>query len=137
MTFENALCFLDSYSTETMTATGEGHAESAGTIPDSFRRPAVTIHPPNSANSLPNSNRFSALIPDQSIAIVSEFTLESGTRLEDVPVAFRTWGKLNSTYALPSANNAPALTATTPSHSHDNVMIICHALTGSSDVEDW
>ena len=120
-----------------MTATGELDVETAGTIPDAARRPTVTIHPPDAANSLPNSNRFSALIPDQSIAIVSEFTLESGTQLKEIPVAFRTWGKLNSTYALPSANTAPALTAITPCDSQDNVMIICHALTGSSDVEDW
>ena len=73
---------------------------------DQLRRETVTIHPPNAANSLPNSNRFSALIPDQSIAIVSEFTLESGRQLKDVPVAFRTWGKLNpkSVLALRTAH---------------------------------
>lgn len=75
----------------------------------------VTIHEPNSS-TLP-SNRFSALIPTQSIAIVSTFTLESGRVLTSVPVGFKTWGKLNE--------------------ARDNVMIICHALTGSSDVEDW
>ena len=59
---------------------------------------------------------FSHLI-DQNIFIVPSFTLESGAVLRDVPVAYKTWGNLNST--------------------RDNVMIICHAFTGSSDVEDW
>ncbi|KAJ7263656.1 Alpha/Beta hydrolase protein [Mycena haematopus] len=54
---------------------------------------------------------------DQSIFIVPSFNLEYGTALRDVPVAYKTWGTLNS--------------------SRDNVMIICHAFTGSADVEDW
>ncbi|KAI0360073.1 homoserine O-acetyltransferase [Trametes cingulata] len=54
---------------------------------------------------------------DQSILHVPSFTLESGHILKDVPVAYKTWGQLNA--------------------QKDNVMIICHAFTGSSDVEDW
>ncbi|KAJ7447501.1 Alpha/Beta hydrolase protein [Mycena galericulata] len=54
---------------------------------------------------------------DQSIYIVPTFTLECGRELRDAPVAYKTWGTLNST--------------------KDNVMIICHAFTGSADVEDW
>ncbi|KAG6889659.1 hypothetical protein C0995_015775 [Termitomyces sp. Mi166 len=53
----------------------------------------------------------------QSIHVVPSFTLEYGSELKDVPVAFKTWGQLNE--------------------SADNVMIICHAFTGSADVEDW
>ena len=59
---------------------------------------------------------FAALI-DQSIHTVPSFTLECGRVLRDVPVAYKTWGRLNER--------------------RDNVMIICHAFTGSADVEDW
>lgn len=57
------------------------------------------------------------LIPDQSIAVIPSFTLESGVTLYNVPVAYSTRGKL--------------------SPNRDNVMVICHALTGSADVSDW
>ncbi|CAG8839374.1 32613_t:CDS:2, partial [Racocetra persica] len=62
-------------------------------------------------------NRFSSLVHDQHIVIVPEFTLESGYTLHRVPVAYKTWGKLNA--------------------NRDNVMVICHALSGSADVQDW
>ena len=54
---------------------------------------------------------------EQNIYYVPSFTLESGGVLKNAPVAYKTWGKLNET--------------------KDNVMIICHAFTGSADVEDW
>lgn len=46
-----------------------------------------------------------------------EFELESGEVLFEVPVAFRTWGKLND--------------------DADNVVIVCHALTGDMNADDW
>ncbi|KAK5634465.1 hypothetical protein RRF57_010178 [Xylaria bambusicola] len=62
-------------------------------------------------------NPFASLIPDQQIAVIPSFTLESGVTLHNVPLAYTTRGKLSA--------NA------------DNVMVICHALTGSADVSDW
>ncbi|KAG6885237.1 hypothetical protein C0993_004531 [Termitomyces sp. T159_Od127] len=54
---------------------------------------------------------------EQNIHVVPSFTLECGVVLKNAPVAYKTWGRLNA--------------------SRDNVMIICHALTGSADVQDW
>ncbi len=48
---------------------------------------------------------------------LSEFTLEDGTMLRDVPVAYQTWGTLNA--------------------AGDNAVLVCHALTGDPDVADW
>ncbi|EEH46565.2 homoserine O-acetyltransferase [Paracoccidioides brasiliensis Pb18] len=62
-------------------------------------------------------NPFSGLITDQTIAIIPSFTLESGVTLRNVPVAYTTRGKLSA--------------------SRDNVLVICHALSGSADVSDW
>ncbi|KAI9050569.1 hypothetical protein LZ554_005730 [Drepanopeziza brunnea f. sp. 'monogermtubi'] len=62
-------------------------------------------------------NPFAALIPDQTIAIIPSFTLESGVTLYNVPLAYSTRGTL-----------CPG---------RDNAMVVCHALTGSADVGDW
>ena len=48
---------------------------------------------------------------------LAEFTLEGGATLRDVPVAFRSWGELNA--------------------AGDNAVVICHALTGNPEVDDW
>ena len=51
------------------------------------------------------------------IETFARFALESGIVLENVPVAYRSWGRL-----------AP---------DGGNVIVVCHALTGNTDVEAW
>ena len=49
--------------------------------------------------------------------ILPKFTFEQGQTLFDVPVAFHSYGELND--------------------DKDNVILICHALTGTSNATDW
>ena len=53
----------------------------------------------------------------KTIETFTSFLLESGRELTDVPVAYRTWGRLNA--------------------AADNAIVVCHALTGNVDVDDW
>ena len=48
---------------------------------------------------------------------LSTFTLENGTTLRDVPITYQTWGTLNA--------------------AGTNAVLVCHALTGDTDVADW
>ena len=60
---------------------------------------------------------FAGYAEGQTILELPKFTLETGTVLYRVPVAYKTWGTLNET--------------------RDNVLVICHAFSGSSCVNDW
>jgi len=62
---------------------------------------------------------LSAQISDETETLVvgGPFLLESGQRLEDVEIAYRTWGDI--------------------ANAKDHAILICHALTGSADVEAW
>ncbi|KAK9433088.1 Alpha/Beta hydrolase protein [Lipomyces doorenjongii] len=62
-------------------------------------------------------NPFVSIVSSQQIAVIPEYTLESGITIRNFPVAYKTWGTLND--------------------EKNNVMIICHALSLSSDVADW
>lgn len=63
------------------------------------------------------TNPFVKLVKGQRIVEVPELELESGVVLRNFPIAYKTWGHLNEC--------------------GDNCLVICHALTGSSDVSDW
>lgn len=51
------------------------------------------------------------------LALGQPFVLESGQVLPEVELAYRTWGSLTA--------------------AADNAVIVCHALTGSADADDW
>lgn len=58
------------------------------------------------------------LSPETQIYTIPEpVLLESGVSLPQVEVAYRTWGKLNA--------------------SGDNAVLVCHALTGGADADEW
>lgn len=81
-----------------------------GTIPSKTLREV-------DVEELTPTNPFVKLVRDQRIVEVPELTLESAVTIRNFPIAYKTWGNLNS--------------------EGDNCMVICHALTGSSDVSDW
>ena len=83
-------------------------------------KPTMTASTSAEAGSIPaagsSRNPYASLIR-QTVTEIPHFTLESGVELTNVPVAYKTWGRLNKR--------------------GDNCLVLCHALTGSADVEDW
>jgi len=67
--------------------------------------------------SLPDFLRRQIASDTEFLRVHGEFLLESGAVLHDVEIAYRTWGD--------RANAA------------DHTIMICHALTGSADVDAW
>lgn len=63
------------------------------------------------------NNSYARLVPGQKIVEIPHFDLECGETLHEFPVAYKTWGRLN--------------------RDKDNVLMVFHAFTGSSDVQDW
>ena len=53
----------------------------------------------------------------QFMQVPGDFVLENGEVLRDVEIAYRTWGD--------------------PANAGEHAILICHALTGSADVEAW
>ncbi|KAI9002613.1 Alpha/Beta hydrolase protein [Hyaloraphidium curvatum] len=70
------------------------------------------------------TNPYSALVDSQSFAVVDRFRLECGVELRNVEVAFKTWGEL----AGQEDGEGDGV---------GNVVVVCHALSGSADVADW
>lgn len=64
-----------------------------------------------------HKNEYHNFVINQKFAYLESFELESGDVVEGAVVAYKTWGKLN-------ANG-------------DNCLVVCHALSGSSDIADW
>ena len=67
--------------------------------------------------SLPAYLQAQITADTQFLRVPGDFVLESGEVLPDVEVAYRTWGD--------------------PANAQDHTILICHALTGSADVEAW
>lgn len=61
--------------------------------------------------------RFRISEHTQWLTLDQPLVLESGVSLPQVQVAYRTWGSLSA--------------------AGDNAVVVCHALTGSADVDDW
>ena len=67
--------------------------------------------------SLPDYLRAQIADETRFFQVPGEFVLESGEALRDVEIAYRTWGD--------------------PKNAAEHAILICHALTGSADVEAW
>lgn len=67
--------------------------------------------------SLPEYLQRQIAAETRTFRVPGDFALENGEVLRDVEIAYRTWGD--------------------PANARDHAVLICHALTGSADVEAW
>jgi len=67
--------------------------------------------------SLPNYLRAQISAETRYLRVGETFKLEDGRTIDDVVIAYRTWGDI--------------------ANAEENAILICHALTGSADVEAW
>ena len=67
--------------------------------------------------SLPTHLQTQIAAETRILRLPGDFVLENGEVLQDVDIAYRTWGK--------------------PENAAEHAILICHALTGSADVEAW
>ena len=67
--------------------------------------------------ALPEYLQAQVTAATQFLHVPGDFVLENGEVLRDVEIAYRTWGK--------------------PENAAEHAILICHALTGSADVEAW
>ncbi len=70
-----------------------------------------------SVSELSPLSEFACRIPMPQTLTLPQFTFEDGTTLRDLPVSYQTWGTLNA--------------------AGDNAVLVCHALTGDTEVDDW
>ena len=62
-------------------------------------------------------DEYGAMDSDGETFVVPRFTLESGEVLREATVRYKTWGALNE--------------------ARDNVMVVCHAMTGNAALDQW
>jgi len=67
--------------------------------------------------SLPEHLQAQIAAQTRYLSVPGEFVLENGEVLQDIKIAYRTWGD--------------------PANAAEHAILICHALTGSADVEAW
>ena len=92
----------------------------------STRAPTLSSSPVSSATSSPSASNPASLLKDDYGVIDTagmqrwtcpSFTMESGETLTAVPVCYQSYGQLNA--------------------ARDNVIVVCHALTGHAGLHDW
>ncbi|CAK0853466.1 unnamed protein product [Prorocentrum cordatum] len=62
-------------------------------------------------------DEYGVMNSDGNTAVVHDFKMDCGRTLSKAELLYRTWGSLNE--------------------SRDNVIVVCHALTGNANVESW